>query len=121
MIVADTDVLIDYLANRQPATSMIREYIDSNHLVTTAISCFELRSGTTDRRISTTRQMIESIPVLALDANAAQRAAEVRRHLESRGQSIGMGDSLIAGVVIVHGGPLFTRNRKHFERVPGLD
>jgi predicted nucleic acid-binding protein len=40
--------------------------------------------------------------------------------LERDGVGIGMGDSLIAGIVLVHDGILLTRNRRHFERVPGL-
>jgi predicted nucleic acid-binding protein len=44
----------------------------------------------------------------------------VRRALDSRGEGIGMADSLIAGTVIRHRGTLLTRNRRHFERVDGL-
>jgi tRNA(fMet)-specific endonuclease VapC len=44
----------------------------------------------------------------------------VRRALELRGEPIGMADSLIAGIVLQHGGTLLTRNRRHFERVEGL-
>ena len=32
-----------------------------------------------------------------------------------------MGDSLIAGIVLSAGGMLLTRNRRHFERIEGLD
>jgi predicted nucleic acid-binding protein len=31
-----------------------------------------------------------------------------------------MADSLIAGIVATNGGHLLTRNRRHFERVPGV-
>ncbi len=31
-----------------------------------------------------------------------------------------MGDSVIAGIVLRHGGTLMTRNRRHFARVEGL-
>jgi predicted nucleic acid-binding protein len=31
-----------------------------------------------------------------------------------------MGDSLIAGIALAHGLPLFTRNGTHFERVENL-
>jgi len=55
-----------------------------------------------------------------LDRDAAEQAASVRRSLERGGQPIGMGDSLIAGIALAHGLPLFTRNRKHFDRVPDL-
>ena len=37
-----------------------------------------------------------------------------------KGSPIGMGDSLIAGIVLLHKGIFLTRNPKHFERVPGL-
>src|SRR2546422_487296 len=53
-------------------------------------------------------------------AVAADRAAEVRRSLEPRGQSMGMGDSLIAGIILANKSILLTRNRQHFARVPGL-
>jgi tRNA(fMet)-specific endonuclease VapC len=54
------------------------------------------------------------------DRDAADRAAAVRRALEGRGTSIGMADSLIAGIVLANDGMLLTRNRRNFERVEGL-
>jgi predicted nucleic acid-binding protein len=48
------------------------------------------------------------------------RAAEIRRSLERSGTAIGMADTLIAGIVLVHSGTLLTRNRRHFEHVAGL-
>jgi predicted nucleic acid-binding protein len=44
----------------------------------------------------------------------------VRRALESKGQTIGMADSLIAGICLERDGILLTRNVKHFSRVDGL-
>ena len=44
----------------------------------------------------------------------------VRRALEKDGHEIGMGESLIAGIVLAANGVLLTRNRRHFERVEGL-
>ena len=37
------------------------------------------------------------------------------------GQTIGMADSLIAGIALAQGRILLTRNRRHFERVSGLE
>ncbi len=121
MILADTDVLIDYLAEVRPVVEQISRYAEADRLWTTAISCFELLSGAEPgRRGDRIRRLVESLNVLPCDLPAAQRAAEVRRYLEGRGQAIGMADSLIAGIALVHDLPLFTRNRKHFERVPEL-
>jgi tRNA(fMet)-specific endonuclease VapC len=53
-------------------------------------------------------------------APAADAASEIRRSLERSGNPIGMADSLVAGIVTRNGGTLLTRNRRHFERVPGI-
>jgi predicted nucleic acid-binding protein len=65
-------------------------------------------------------ELLESIRSLELDSKAGDRAAAVRRSLERKGSTIGMGDSLIAGIVLVLSGVLLTRNRLHFDRVDGL-
>ena len=121
MILADTDVLIDFLWGIAPTAGQVSEYVRADRLLTTAVSCFELLSGAEKgKRRDRTLELIESLNVLPLDRAAAQRAAEVRRHLERTGRAIGMADSLIAGIALVHNLPLFTRNRSHFDRVPGL-
>ncbi len=56
-----------------------------------------------------------------LDSEAADRAAEVRRGLEKGGVPVGMADSLIAGIVMVRGGTLCTRNDRHFSRIGTLE
>jgi tRNA(fMet)-specific endonuclease VapC len=120
-IVADTDVLIDFLAGFEPAASRIALELESGGLKTTAVTRFELLAGaTTARQQAAVRTLMDAVPALPLDARAADRAAEVRRALEKQGKPIGMGDSLIAGIVLAAGGILLTRNVKHFDRVEGL-
>lgn len=122
MRVADTDVLIDYLAGSAEAmAARVAAELARGTLRTTVVTRFELFAGArTSRQQGILRQLLAAVPALALDAAAADRAAEVRRELEARGEPIGMGDSLIAGIVLVHDGTLLTRNRRHFERVAGL-
>lgn len=121
MILADTDVLIDYLLGVQPAEDQMRRYIQSDNLQTSAVSCFELLSGAREgRRGQRAREFVEAVPVLPLDRESAALAASVRRYLEASGFSIAMADSLIAGIALANDLPLLTRNRKHFENVKGL-
>jgi predicted nucleic acid-binding protein len=121
LILADTDVLIDYLAGVQPVTAEVAGYATNEQLQTTAITCFELLSGAGEgKKGEAIRKLVSALKVLPLDRDAAERAAGVRRELERSGRAIGMGDSLIAGIALSHNLPLFTRNRKHFERVPNL-
>ncbi|HMB53926.1 MAG TPA: type II toxin-antitoxin system VapC family toxin, partial [Thermoanaerobaculia bacterium] len=61
-----------------------------------------------------------ALPVLAFDEPSCARSVALRRRLESKGRGIGMADYLIAGVCLCRDAALWTRNRKHFERVSGL-
>jgi tRNA(fMet)-specific endonuclease VapC len=121
MMVADSDVLIDFLRGRSPWAGRIRLEVETGHLATTAINSFELLSGANNaadrEKIS---QLLAAMTVLGVSSEAAERAAEARRALEAKGQGIGMADYLIAGVCLANGGVLLTRNTDHFERVPGL-
>ncbi len=120
MIVADTDVLIDFLAHKGLAERVAFE-LERGDLRTTAISRFELMAGARSvRQQAAVLDLLEALPTLPLDQAAADDAARVRRDLEAKGEGIGMADSLIAGIVRHHGGILLTRNRRHFGRVDGL-
>ncbi len=122
MILADSDVLIDFLAGVQPGKNQIAEYIQAEQIQTTAITCFELLNGAGEnKRGNAVRQLLDALTVLPLDRAAARHAAEVRRKLDRKGEAIGMADSLIAGIALAHGLPLFTRNTAHFQRVEKLE
>jgi tRNA(fMet)-specific endonuclease VapC len=121
MILADSDVLIDYLLGVSPAREQVTHLIESGMLQTTTVNCFEILQGAGEgREGDAARRLVKTIPSLPLDRQAAERAAAVSRHLKRSGQSIGMGDSLIAGIALANNLPLLTRNRDHFIRVPRL-
>jgi predicted nucleic acid-binding protein len=121
MIIADTDVLIDFLASRGPARQPVAVALEQGNLCTTSITRFELLCGARNtRQENTILTLLTAIPTLPLDEAASDRAARVRRKLDGAGETIGMADSLIAGIVLCHGGIFLTRNRRHFQRVVGL-
>jgi tRNA(fMet)-specific endonuclease VapC len=120
MTIADTDVLIDFLAGKGEADAVER-LLRRGAIRTTVISRFELLSGAkTPKQLARLVQLLAAVPSLGLDDAAADAASEIRRSLERSGNPIGMADSLIAGIVTANGGTLLTRNRRHFERVPGI-
>jgi tRNA(fMet)-specific endonuclease VapC len=121
MIVADSDVLIDSLRGRKPAVERVALELKMGALATTVVNAFELLSGAkTDPERSKVEKLLAALTILPLDEGAARRSSEVRRHLESTGEGIGMADCLIAGICLERSAILLTRNRDHFGRVPGL-
>jgi len=120
MTIADTDVLIDYLAGKGEAGAVER-LLRLGALRTTVISRFELLSGARNpRQLALLVQLLEAVPSLELDDASADEASAIRRSLERSGKGIGMAESLIAGIVKRNSGTLLTRNRRHFERVSGI-
>jgi tRNA(fMet)-specific endonuclease VapC len=120
MIIADTDVLVDFLRGGGAAACVELE-LSTGSLRTTAIAAFELwqgaRTARAEQDVKTLREALEIVP---LDARAAELAGGVRRLLLGRGADIGVADSLVAGVCLRQDGTLLTRNREHFERIAGL-
>jgi tRNA(fMet)-specific endonuclease VapC len=121
VIVADTDVLIDFLSGKGSGATVVAQELARGTLHTTVISRFELLTGArTAEQEERWLEFLSAMPVLALDEAAADAAAAIRRRLDRGGDAIPMADCLIAGIVSCHNGELLTRNRRHFERIPGL-
>jgi tRNA(fMet)-specific endonuclease VapC len=121
MIVADTDVLIDYLRGRGAGARRVELELQTRSFGTTAITAFELRSGArTANQKRAIDTLLDAMTILSFGPEEAQIAADIRLQLEDQGQAIGMADYMIAAVCVANGGVLLTRNRKHFERVAGL-
>ena len=122
MIVADTDVLIDFLTGSEPGADRVMDYLEQGMLQVSVITRFELLCGVnTPQQERLIHQLLQALPVLALNASVSTLAAAIRRDLISRGEDIGMADCLIAGIVLENNARLLTRNRKHFEKVAGLE
>lgn len=122
LTVANTDVLIDALAGRGPASDRVDEELESGGLATTTVTAFELLSGAgSDDTCRQVERLLAPLSLLPFDDRAADAAAAARRELEARGDPIGMADYLIAGICLSRSGALLTRNRDHFSRIRDLE
>ena len=121
MIIADSDVLIDFLRGRGEGARRVAIELETRSFGTTAITAFEIRSGArTARQKKSVETLLDAMTILPFGPEEARIAAEIRQQVESQGQAIGMADYMIASVCIAADGILLTRNRKHFERVKDL-
>jgi tRNA(fMet)-specific endonuclease VapC len=119
-LIADTDLAIDYLRDRLPGAELVEGWMKAGHLRFAAVTAFELRFGMDfDARQAQIHALLAG-RTLALDAEAAVVAGGIAVRLRRAGQDIGVRDVLIAGTCVALGLPLATRNRRHFERIPGL-
>ena len=121
MIIADSDVLIDFLRGHGEGARRVAFELETRFFGTTAITAFEIRSGArTARQKKSVDTLLAAMSILPFGPEEAHIAAQIREQVESQGQPIGMADYMIAGTCIAADGVLLTRNRKHFERIKGL-
>lgn len=121
IIIADTDVIIDFFSGIDPAASEIEQLINQDSLALTSITVFELYAGIIGKkRIKQIDDLITILPVFPLEAQHVRTAAEIYSELKKTGNLIGNQDILIAGICITHNIPIITRNTAHFSRISRL-
>lgn len=125
-MIADTCLLVDALRGERAANAfMARLQGEGAFMAIPSMVLFELWEGVerSDRSLEQQRRVEElaaSYPVLAFEPRHAQRAGRLSGELVRRGEMLDAVDAQIAGMALAEGLPVVTRNRKDFERVPGL-
>lgn len=120
-VIADTNVIIDFFAGREPFASRIVDLIDKGALALTAATVFELYAGVTgSRRLKQIDDLISLLPVYPLDRIDAVMAAQIYSDLKNTGLLIGHQDILIAAICMARDLPLMTRDIEHFSRIKRL-
>ncbi|MBM4294352.1 MAG: type II toxin-antitoxin system VapC family toxin [Deltaproteobacteria bacterium] len=114
-LLLDTDVLVDYLRDRDEAVAYLEARAES--MLISAITVAELyagvREGEERRRLAEFLAALEIIPV---DAVIAQKGGLYRRDY-GPSHGVGLADALIAATAELHQARLVTLNAIHFPMV----
>jgi tRNA(fMet)-specific endonuclease VapC len=118
--IVDTDVLIDFLNGRAPAS--IDDELARGSLSTTAITAYELRRGARTGKALRSVELLLALlaEIIPFDEAAAGEAAAIYRDLSKAGQVIGKADLYIAGICLASDARLVTHNVREYTRVEGL-
>lgn len=124
MRLLDTDVCVEILRGNEAVIRRRRE--TPGVVLTTWVTASELfygaaRSKAPDHNRRLAARFLATLPILGLDAAAAERFGALRASLESEGRRLADFDLLIAAIALSHGAILVTGNRRHFQRVDGLE
>jgi len=121
MILADTDVLVDFLQGRDPGAGRVQLELEHGQLFTTSINRFELLSGArSPRQARLIRQLLDAIPCVAIDQATADRAAEMHRDFAEDERPLSMNVCLVATVAITQRAQLLTRQPETFSLIADL-
>ncbi|HLD05412.1 MAG TPA: type II toxin-antitoxin system VapC family toxin [Candidatus Nanoarchaeia archaeon] len=126
LVLLDSDILIALGRKNQDALRKIKELEKRNDsLATTVFSeaeLFEGVYGSNDREKTWAEvlTLLQDIPRIPFEDTAPQIAARIFYELKKRGAMIGTVDVFIASIVLAGNDVLITRNKKHFDKIPGL-
>ena len=121
MILADTDVLIDFFFGNQPVADGVQSLLEEEKLAVSVVTVFELYAGVEGaKRLNQIELFLGSVMVVPMEKEVAVKAGSLYTTLKKRGKLIGNQDILIASTALHHSWPIFTRNLKHFGQVDGI-
>jgi tRNA(fMet)-specific endonuclease VapC len=121
---ADTDFLIDLKDQNRKAIAKVEELESQGEMLsTTAINVAEFyfgvyRSNGKESALAEANKLFEPFSILDLNFETARLYGELAGNLKSN--MVAPLDLLIASIALSNKQRLLTRNKKHFERVPGL-
>jgi predicted nucleic acid-binding protein len=119
----DTSILIDILRNEPYAKELVTEMDLKREYMTTSINEFELLAGSLfigPRSYERAQLLLSRFTVLEFDKDSVDEAARIYSASRKKGKEIPMRDAMIAGIVKANGKILLTRDKKHFQKIPGL-
>jgi predicted nucleic acid-binding protein len=107
-ILLDTDVLVDHLRGHRRIN-----LVDPAWKISVVTRCELFAGRNTDE--PSLRRTLDQLGELLINRAIAELAGRIRRTAQ-----LAVPDALIAATALEHDLSLMTRNRRHFERVPGL-
>lgn len=121
-VLFDTSVLIEHFRSAdKKKTTLYRSTREGILPKISALSRFEVMAGATASQRRFWNDLLERFLVHPFDERVADEAVRIDQGIRKRGAGgIGMADLFIAATAMVHGMPLVTLNKKHFQRVEGL-
>jgi tRNA(fMet)-specific endonuclease VapC len=120
----DTDTCIAILLGNRAVID--RRAATADLVVTTWITAAELASGAAKSRApEANRALVEeflaTLPVLGLDEASSRIFGEAKAMLERQGRRLADADLFIGCIAAARQATVVTGNRRHYQRIPGVD
>ena len=120
VVLLDTGVLFDFLADRESAATVERILSQGKGAVAT-VTVYELFRGVvSNKHMKQRTALLSFVHSIDLTSQIAKLAGQLYTSLKANGDPSDNEDILVAATSLYHTIPVFTTNKKHFERVPRL-
>jgi tRNA(fMet)-specific endonuclease VapC len=122
IICLDSSILIDFFRKKKKENSIFYQLTQNYQLfATSVITEYEIFTGSTKEQQDFWEDFFRKIIVLPFDSETDKFAIQIYKELKSKSKLIEIPDILIAATALKNNMKLATINRKHFERIEGLE
>jgi predicted nucleic acid-binding protein len=122
MIIADANIWIDFFKRPNDRLSEVLDaLLRERRVALVGIILAELlRGARSERELGVMNHVLDGPDYIEMNRNDWSRAGRISMELDSTGQRIPVTDALIAAIALEGQHEVFTRDKRHFERIPGL-
>ena len=121
-MVVDTNIFIDHIRAKDKLASALFKLSTKHKLFISSVTLYELHIGAPVKQQEIDiRFLTEGLTILPFGEKKSFKAAQIFDLLKKNNQLIEFRDIFIAATCIVNNQPIATLNKKHFERIEGLN
>ena len=122
IVLADTSILIDLFRKSDKSNSrFVQLALQGFHFKISAITLYEVYSGATPVQLPYWDDLLQKVNVLSFNKDVVKVAVTINNQLKQNRKQIDLADLFIAATAISNNIPFATLNRKHFDRIDGIN
>ena len=111
----DTSVIIDAINNKKGRRQLLRDLLNQgNSLACCPINITEVYAGLRPNEEASTKAFLSSLDLFPMTRPIGELAGLLKRDCREKGQTLNLGDVMIAATALHHGVALLTDNTKDF-------
>ncbi|MBE0638379.1 MAG: type II toxin-antitoxin system VapC family toxin [Bacteroidales bacterium] len=120
-VVVDTSIFIDYLRAKDKRNTVLYTISDNLRICISSVTLYELLIGATDKqKTQDVHLLTDDTIILPFDEEVSIRASKIYHDLRKSNNMIEFRDIFIASTCMIHKLPILSSNKKHFQRIKGL-
>ena len=122
IIMVDTSILIDFYRKTDKTNSVWIKLVKEGYQFSiSVITKYEIFAGATQSQLEFWNNVLLAISIIPFDESTVDKAVDINTNLKRKRKQIALADLFIAATAISHNFPFSTLNRKHFDRIDGLN
>ena len=122
IIMVDTSILIDFYLKTDKTNSVWIKLVKEGYQFSiSVITKYEIFAGATQSQLEFWNNVLLAISIIPFDESTVDKAVDINTNLKRKRKQIALADLFIAATAISHNFPFSTLNRKHFDRIDGLN